>query len=460
MVRLQPKIQNSYPAESYSKNPRGAIWHRWDPHIHMPGTIINDQYKGENALEKFLDRVEKSDPPIHALGITDYYITDSYERVLEARCQGRLSSCELIFPNIEMRLAIGTVKGRWANVHLLVSPEDPKHIEELRRFLGRLTFTAHGDSFSCQREELIRLGQKANPNLREPHVALEHGAEQFKVSFDRLKEEYKKSDWAKENILIGVAGGTTDGTAGIREGADATLRQEIEKFAHVIFSSNPSQRDFWLGRGTASKEHLQNRYGGLKPCLHGCDAHKHETVATPEYERYSWVKGGLEFDALRQACIDPAGRAFVGPEPPMRATPSQVITEVKISDAPWLKTAVLPLNPGLVAIIGARGSGKTALVEMIATGCDAIPKNQSNQASFIARAGNLLGNASVQLHWETGDPANRCLNGSANDDFSDRYSRARYLSQQFVEDLCHANGMTDELLQEIERVIFNSASAF
>ena len=30
---------------------------------------------------------------------------------------------------------IGTVKGKWVNIHLLVSPEDPHHLTELNRFL-------------------------------------------------------------------------------------------------------------------------------------------------------------------------------------------------------------------------------------------------------------------------------------------------------------------------------------
>jgi hypothetical protein len=58
---------------------------------------------------------------------------------------GRLPACALIFPNIEMRLAVGTVKGKWVNVHLLVSPDDPGHLAELKRFLARLTFKAHDD---------------------------------------------------------------------------------------------------------------------------------------------------------------------------------------------------------------------------------------------------------------------------------------------------------------------------
>ena len=55
---------------------------------------------------------------------------------------------------------------------------------------------------------------------------------------------------------------------------DATLREEIEKAGHLMFASSAKQRDFWLGQGKASPTELLERYGGLKPCIWGCDAHE------------------------------------------------------------------------------------------------------------------------------------------------------------------------------------------
>jgi energy-coupling factor transporter ATP-binding protein EcfA2 len=136
------------------------------------------------------------------------------------------------------------------------------------------------------------------------------------------------------------------------------------------------------------------------------------------------------------------------------ATPSQVIQSVQILDAPWARTPRLELNPGLVAIIGPRGSGKTALAEIIAAGCDAL-SNEVNEQSFLHRAHDHLGDAAVRLDWQAGGSEMRAL--SATDpDFAERYPRARYLSQQFVETLCASHGMTDALLREIERVIFDA----
>ena len=280
----------------------GSLWHRWEPHIHAPGTLLNNQFKGETPWEDYIQALEQSDPPIRALAVTDYYLTDTYERVVEAKKAGRLEQIDLIFPNIELRLDKGTNKGRWVNIHLLIRPDDDDHVAKANRLLKALTFRAYDEVFACTPDDLTSLGKAADPKIIDDGAALRHGAEQFKVGFDQLREEYEKSAWARKNILIAVAGGETDGTSGVRDGADVTLRREMEKFADVIFASSQAQRDFWLGRkANISKDELVEQYGGLKPCLHGSDAHGNGTVGLPDGKRYSWIKGGLEFDALRQA---------------------------------------------------------------------------------------------------------------------------------------------------------------
>ena len=118
------------------------------------------------------------------MGATDYYTLATYERLLAEKAKGRISNVRLVFPNIEMRLVTGTMKGRAVNIHLLVSPNDPNHVTEARRFLARLTFSAHGDSFACRDEDLIQLGKKANSSL-DGKSALSKGAEQFKVELDK-----------------------------------------------------------------------------------------------------------------------------------------------------------------------------------------------------------------------------------------------------------------------------------
>src|SRR5688572_2812178 len=86
----------------------GSHWHRWDPHIHAPGTLWNDQFGGREPWDQYLTKIEQAQPVIRSIGVTDYYTLDSYERMREEKKRGRLPDCDLIFPNIEMRLSTAT----------------------------------------------------------------------------------------------------------------------------------------------------------------------------------------------------------------------------------------------------------------------------------------------------------------------------------------------------------------
>jgi hypothetical protein len=430
----------------------GAQWLRWDPHIHAPGTRFNDQFKGD--WEGYLTALETADPPIRAIGVTDYYGFETYEKVRAYKAEGRLAGCELLFPNVELRFSIGTARS-WINVHLLISPADPDHVANAARFLERLTFKTSTRTYCCRPSDLIQLGRAFDASKTDDKAALEFGSEQFKVTFDQLRDEYNDDAWAKENIVIAVAGAKGDGTSGLQDGADQVLRQQLEHFAHAIFASAPAQREYWLGR-KSSREKIVQTYGGLKPCLHGCDAHDISKTGAPDGDRFSWLKGAPIFDTLWQACIDPEGRAFVGYEPPPAAALSETITKVEINGAPWAATPAIELNAGLVAIIGSRGSGKTALADIIAAGCDAHGETLPDQA-FLVRANEHLGGATVRLNWGGGGTEDRALDNRGALPW-DSYERARYLSQQFVDDLCSADGMTDGLLSEVERVVFDAHS--
>ncbi|GAA0568086.1 TrlF family AAA-like ATPase [Halomonas salifodinae] len=440
------------------RDPGGSKWHRWDPHIHAPGTVFNNQYRGDDAWEQFLTRVETSSPRIRALGITDYYSVDVYEDILAHRRAGRLAEVDLIFPNVELRYGIGTGKGSPINFHLLVSPDDPEHVDQIRRFLRALTFTAHGESYRCDRSDLIRLGRAHDKTLTDERAAFAAGANQFKVNPDELRAEWKKSTWAQDNVLIAVASGSKDGTSGLQSDPSlATLRKEIERTAHIIFSSQPKQRAFWLGQGVVSVEKLVSDWNGRKPCLHGSDAHSPDDVGVVEHDRYCWIKGDLTFESLRQTCLEPEVRSFIGHAPPRGALPSQVVTNVDVSNAPWLITPSIPLNAGLVGIIGARGSGKTALADIVTAGGYALSPHLSER-SFIRRAKDHLGETSARLIWEDGGPTSNELRHVEMEDILDS-PRVQYLSQQFVDNLCSAEGVTDELLAEVERVIYQAHPA-
>lgn len=433
---------------------RGSVWRRWDPHIHTPGTAMNNQF-GQDAWDEYLTRIEQSEPRIEALGVTDYYSIDEYEKVLVYQVAGRLPEVGLIFPNIELRLPTATKNDHPVNIHLLVSPDDPNHVAEIRRFLRTLKFSSGRESYACERSDLIRLGKAHNPSIADDGVALTAGTNLFKVTIENLKLSLEESVWAQRNIVIGVAAGSTDGTSGVRDasGSLEAVRVEIERLARVIFASSPAQRTFWIGEGALKAEELTKRYDGLKACIHGSDAHELDRVGKPDENRYTWIKGDASFEALRQACLEPRERVIVAEHPPKGALDYRVIESVSVSGADWMATPEIPLAPGLVAIIGARGSGKTALADLIAAGAGAASTDESDQ-TFLQRARHHLGGSNVALAW--GDGADSGADLPPSFSFDSDAPRVQYLSQQFVERLCSSEGITDELLAEIERVIFEA----
>src|ERR1700694_2118388 len=434
----------------------GSVWHRWDPHIHPPGTVLNNQYPAVGAWDQFIDRIEQSSPTIRALGITDYYSVDLYETVRAKQREGRFQKVDVLFPNIEMRYGVGTGQGSPINVHLLISPDDPDHVAQTRRLLRNLTFDAFGETFRCERADLIRLGKRHDKTAEDDAAPLAVGTNQFKVNPEQLRQEWKGSAWMRDNVLIAVAAGSHDGTSGLQEDASlATLRREIERWSHIIFSAQPKQMEFWLGHGAATAADLRERWGGLKPCLHGSDAHSLEAVGVPDLDRRCWIKGELRFETLRQACLEPASRVFIGREAPRGALPSQVISSVSVTSADWLATPTVPLNAGLVAIIGARGSGKTALADVLAAGGFALGSQLSDR-SFLLRARPHLGDGTAYLKWEFGDPTVVELVAAIDEPDERELPRVQYLSQQFVDTLCSAEGLTDPLLEEVERVVYQA----
>jgi hypothetical protein len=90
---------------------RGSEWRRWEPHIHAPGTVLNNQFGGGDAWTNYLSTLEGITPKIEAIAVTDYYVTDTYEEVLRQRTTGRLPNVQLIFANIEVRLDVAARSG-------------------------------------------------------------------------------------------------------------------------------------------------------------------------------------------------------------------------------------------------------------------------------------------------------------------------------------------------------------
>jgi hypothetical protein len=154
------------------------------------------------------------------------------------------------------------------------------------------------------------------------------------------------------------------------------------------------------------------------------------------------------------ACLAPDTRVAIGPQPPNEGFSHGRIAAVTVTGPSSFIAEPIPINPGLVAIIGGRGSGKTALADLLAVGAGS-GEPFGDEKSFIRRAGRLLEGSSVTVEWTHGESSTHDLSQQATGPES--LSRGvRYLSQQFVEKLCSADAISSDLLWEIERVVFNA----
>jgi hypothetical protein len=442
-------------------NPRGSQWHRWDPHIHSPGTILEDRFGGD--WDAYLKKIEQAVPRVSALGITDYYSIDTYRRVRKFQSEGRLAQTPFVFPNVEMRLGLKTSRERGINIHLLFSPDDPNHEQEIERALHSLSFEYNEQEHHCSRRELVLLGRAFDPAQVDDDAAFRVGINQFKVTFVELRQLFRRNIWLRENCLVAVVAGKNDGTSGIQnDDAFAATREELQRFADIIFSGNPTDRQYWLGRKVDFPvDFIESKYGFLKPCLHGCDAHNLEKTAKPDDDRFCWIKGDLAFESLRQAAIEPEEGVWIGPESPEETAESIAIDNIQTASTPWLKTDKIAFNRGLVSIIGARGSGKTALVDLVAAGAHSLGL-ALGESSFLLRAttpDDMIGDAKVTEHWLDGSTTTAPFRPPEDAAIEERPSaEVCYLSQHFVNKLCSSAGLANELRREIERVVFEQTN--
>ena len=276
------------------------------------------------------------------------------------------------------------------------------------------------------------------------------GVTQFKVDFTGFRDWYQAEKWLSRNSLIAVSAGD-DGLSGFqRDGAWGGFREEITRFSQILFSGRPGEREFWIGQGGMEEDiETMQRLGGPKPVVQGSDAHKLDDLFNPAKERFCWIKADTTFDGLRQIIYEPEDRVFIGPTPPIYHDEARVISAMRLSDSNgWFNDGEIPLNPGLVSIIGQKGTGKSALAELTAYAAGSW--HEDDKSGFLARAGDHLTGLKIELNWSDGRTSSVTLWDEPTDD-----QDVRYLSQRFVERLCADDHIGTELVKEIEAVIFS-----
>lgn len=391
---------------------RGSEWHKWDLHVHTASSY--DAYHGKDANELIVNEWKRHE--FAAVAITDHFVIDE-KRILDLAA---LAPEITIFPGVELRTDKGGI-----NIHPILIFSEQINLSELaesfrifKREKGKAIesnnsiYWDYNDiiAFAENHKAIISVhaGSKANGVDRSITNALHVG--------QAVKNEYANS------VHIFEVGKLQD-----VDDYKQIVFKKIEERPVIICSDNHDPRDYAL------KEFL-------------------------------WIKANPTFNGLQQVLIHPSERVYIGNIPPkldkVAKRPSSYIQKIEVSKIPnptrpfetWFNFE-LPLNPGLVAIIGNKGSGKSALSDIIGHLCKCKTMKHCsflNEKRFRKEPEVIAKDYIGKITWYDGDTYKLSLNTKIYDT---TIENAQYLPQQFIESVC--NNLDNSFQKEINSVIFS-----
>lgn len=230
----------------------------------------------------------------------------------------------------------------------------------------------------------------------------------------RLLIKYKKfflnDKELRDNTVIFVSNSSTDGVSGAVNHSDyldafqgdsqlKAFRQSIYKFVDGIFSSTPSDINYFLGKKTnCPAEVVTAECGALKPCIHGSDAHENNKIFEPDQHKYCWIKADPTFNGLKQILYEPEERVCIS-NTKQECKPAYYVIDKVILDDEEFSDEPIYFNDKLTCIIGGKSTGKSILLHNMAK---AIDENQVvEKESIVKTSTKELNNTSV--YWSDGE---------------------------------------------------------
>ena len=354
---------------------RGSEWIKADFHIHTLGTKKNDQFS-ERESDKFFNIFFKKayENKIKIIGITDYFDIENYkiaqEELDKLKIDNTLSDQEreffkeiLLIPNIELRIGTVTGKGRLINIHCLFSPNRLSELSD--HFFSEMKCGIH----KMTKTGIIELGKSYLKNSNNEEEFYKKGIEVFYVTIEDLE---KVKNYFKDDLLIGVSNSSCDGVSGIKGheefynkeyGSIEEIQRRIYSISDFIFSANPKDREYFLGKKNGLEE-IKKRCKGVKACFHGSDAHIEDKIFKPDNNRYCWVKCEPTFEGIKQVIQEPEDRVVIQENKPDDKKNYNIIDSICFQDNNGDEIKVY-FNQNLNTIIGGKSTGKSLLLKNI-----------------------------------------------------------------------------------------------
>lgn len=476
---------------------RGSLWNQWDLHVHTPASFHwsgkrfeSDPSSDENRklVDEMIDAMNKAQPAVFA--IMDYWTFDGWfalkKRLSEANSP---KLTKKVFPGIELRLSAPTEKR--LNAHVLFSDEIPD--QHLKDFLADLKIERTGRSVSSDAlialaretasDMLMKKGHKKEVVEANDADALLAGFKLAEIRADSYKDAISK---VPNGLAIGfMPYDTSDGLNEVKWADHYSYFLGLLESSPIFESRNLDLRSAFLCEKTEkNKSWIDNFKHGLKnlPRLVVAGSDAHCFLGTPGDNdkrgygdfpsgKKTWIKADPSFRGLKQAILEPAKRSFIGDTPPKlqeveanKVYYIESLEVVKTGNKPnvgtWLDGCDVPLNPDLVAIIGNKGSGKSALADVIASlGNSKQSKHFSflKHGRFLGKVGEPARHFTGTLTWRDHSIEARPLDELPSEE---KAELVRYIPQDYFEILCneHVSGKSNAFEKELRSVIFSHTS--
>ncbi len=449
--------------------PKGSQWRKWDLHVHSP---VSSGFSGD--WNQFIIQIGNADCDV--IGVNDYFSVAGYKEVRRrlanpgAGAEGNKPYREaleklrtkFILPVVECRMNNVIVdkklkSGSRINFHLIFSPDIA--IDDIETFIkGRqVKDTSIGGRY---KDSTFLL-------------------DEVSVNFDDTCKALSSDRTFADRFLVWIPYDEYGGIDKINPATDKLFKEGLVYAADILGSSNKAQADFFLWKNPEfSIDQYRTWFGRRKPCIKGSDSHNvndelgklkdHNSQPT---DKYCWIKADPSFNGLRQIINEPEDRVYIGRIPPkleeVRNYPTRYLRSLTVRKTTgvtggdvWFDCAI-PLNFDMVAIIGNKGTGKSALADILAlagnTHCEPQYFSFLKKERFCERNGRLAKFFEVETEWADGTRSVVSLNEKPNPNEVDL---VKYIPQTYLEKVCTETepGQQSEFQRELRKVIFSHIS--
>ncbi len=450
-------------AKNDSLHPCGSQWRKWDLHVHSPASA---NFKGD--WPGFVIQLGNSDCAV--IGINDYFSVAGYKELLrrlndlQDGAEGNQAYREALerlrgkklLPVVECRMTnvvLGkkNTSGQRINFHVIFS--DEVNPDDIETFIKGIKVKDQSISSRYSNRDFL--------------------LNDVSVDFKKVLDQLTGDATFKDRFIVWIPYDEYGGIGDIDPKTDKLLKEGLVFDADILGSSSRNQADFFLWKDPKySETQYKAWFGKRKPCIKGSDSHnindeigRLKDRESKPTERACWIKADPTFKGLQQIINEPEDRVYIGAIPPklerVRDNKTSFLSAIRIGQTAesaagdtWFDCA-LPLNHDMVAIIGNKGCGKSALADVLAlAGNTARYEDFSflNKTKF--REKKLAENFEITARWEDGTETVHNLQENPE---SNKPENVKYIPQTYLEKVCTETSVDEgsAFQHELRKVIFS-----